>query len=90
MNPRHFISLHDLTSAEFRTLIARAIELKNNRNPDFQPLKGKVLAMIFEKSSTRTRISFEAGMIQLGAISVTAGHSTGTRRTAGRQRQSHF
>ncbi len=64
--PRHFISLNDLSSDEFKALIARAIDLKNNRNPDFQPLKGKVLAMIFEKSSTRTRVSFEAGMAQLG------------------------
>jgi ornithine carbamoyltransferase len=64
--PRHFISLNDLSSDEFRALIARAIDLKNNRNPEFQPLKGKILAMIFEKSSTRTRVSFEAGMAQLG------------------------
>jgi ornithine carbamoyltransferase len=40
--------------------------LKNNRDPDYQPLKGQVLAMIFEKSSTRTRISFEAGMCHFG------------------------
>jgi ornithine carbamoyltransferase len=66
MNPRHFISLHDLTSDEFRSLIRRAITLKNNRDPDYQPLKGQVLAMIFEKSSTRTRISFEAGMSHFG------------------------
>ena len=66
MNPRHFISLLDLSSDEFRTLIQRAIELKNQRNPDFQPLKGQVLAMIFEKSSTRTRISFETGMTHFG------------------------
>ncbi|MGR9115247.1 MAG: ornithine carbamoyltransferase [Gammaproteobacteria bacterium] len=66
MNPRHFISLHDLNRTEFRALINRAIELKKTRDPDYQPLKGKVLAMIFEKSSTRTRISFETGMIQLG------------------------
>ncbi|GAB4264000.1 MAG: ornithine carbamoyltransferase [Methylomicrobium sp.] len=66
MTLRHFISLHDLTPVEFRSLIDRGIELKKNRNPDYQPLKGKVLAMIFEKSSTRTRISFETGMIQLG------------------------
>jgi len=66
MNPRHFISLHDLTSDEFRSLIRRATELKNNRDPDYQPLKGQVLAMIFEKSSTRTRISFEAGMSHFG------------------------
>ncbi|CAA9892117.1 Ornithine carbamoyltransferase [Candidatus Methylobacter favarea] len=66
MNPRHFISLLDLTGEEFRYLISRAIELKNNRDPDYQPLKGQVLAMIFEKSSTRTRISFEAGMTHFG------------------------
>lgn len=66
MQPRHFISLLDLSSDEFRSLISRAIDLKNNRNPDFQPLKGMVLAMIFEKSSTRTRISFETGMTHFG------------------------
>jgi len=66
MNPRHFTSLLDLSSEEFRRLINRAIELKNNRDPDYQPLKGQVLAMIFEKSSTRTRISFEAGMTHFG------------------------
>ncbi len=63
---RHFLSLLDLTSQEFKTLINRAISLKSNRDPDYQPLKGKVLAMIFEKSSTRTRISFETGMIHFG------------------------
>ena len=66
MQPRHFISLLDLSGDEFRTLINRATELKNNRKPDFQPLKGQVLAMIFEKSSTRTRISFETGMTHFG------------------------
>jgi len=70
MKPRHFISLLDLTSDEFRTLIQRAIELKNNRNPDFTPLKGQVLAMIFEKSSTRTRISFETGMTHFGGSAI--------------------
>ncbi|MCK4842182.1 MAG: ornithine carbamoyltransferase [Methylococcales bacterium] len=64
--PRHFISLLDLSTDEFRHLINRATELKKNRDPDFQPLKGQVLAMIFEKSSTRTRISFEAGMTHFG------------------------
>ncbi|CAB9540583.1 Ornithine carbamoyltransferase (EC [Bathymodiolus brooksi thiotrophic gill symbiont] len=70
MKPRHFISLLDLTSDEFRTLIQRAIDLKNNRNPDFTPLKGQVLAMIFEKSSTRTRISFETGMTNFGGSAI--------------------
>jgi len=70
MNPRHFISLLDLSSDEFRGLIQRAIELKNKRAPDFQPLKGQVLAMIFEKSSTRTRISFETGMTHFGGSAI--------------------
>ncbi|MGZ8174303.1 MULTISPECIES: ornithine carbamoyltransferase [Methylobacter] len=66
MNPRHFISLLDLSGDELRSLINRGIVLKNNRDPDYQPLKGQVLAMIFEKSSTRTRISFESGMSHFG------------------------
>jgi ornithine carbamoyltransferase len=70
MNPRHFISLLDLSSDEFRALINRAIELKNKRDPNFQPLKGQVLAMIFEKSSTRTRISFETGMTHFGGSAI--------------------
>jgi ornithine carbamoyltransferase len=66
MNPRHFISLLDLSGDEFHRLINRGIVLKNNRDPEYQPLKGQVLAMIFEKSSTRTRISFESGMSHFG------------------------
>ena len=66
MNPRHFTSLLDLSGEEFRGIINRAIELKNNHDPDYQPLKGRLLAMIFEKSSTRTRISFETGMAHFG------------------------
>ncbi len=70
MPARHFISLLDLSSDEFRSLISRATDLKNTRNPDFQPLKGQVLAMIFEKSSTRTRISFETGMSHFGGSAI--------------------
>ena len=66
MHPRHLTSLNDLSAKEIRQLISRAIELKAAGHSDHQPLKNKVLAMIFEKSSTRTRISFETGMIQLG------------------------
>ncbi len=66
MNLRHFTSIHDLSSDDFRHIIYRAITLKNNRARDYQPLKGQVLAMIFEKSSTRTRISFETGMVHFG------------------------
>lgn len=68
--PRHFISLHDLSKDELRAVISRAIELKKHRDPNYQPLKGKVLAMIFEKSSTRTRISFEAGMAHFGGTAL--------------------
>ncbi len=66
MKPRHFISLLDLTCDEFRSLIARATMLKHVRDRDYQPLKGQVLGMIFEKSSTRTRVSFETGMAHFG------------------------
>lgn len=70
MAPRHFLTLHDLSRNELTGLINRAIELKAQhragKSPENPPLRGKVLAMIFEKSSTRTRVSFEAGMAQLG------------------------
>ena len=66
MKPRHFTSLLDLSSEELRQILNRAIELKSTKNRDYQPLKGQVLAMVFEKSSTRTRISFETGMVHFG------------------------
>lgn len=68
MATRHFLSLLDLTSDELHGVINRAIELK--KAPVSDIFKGKVLAMIFEKSSTRTRISFEAGMSQLGGSAI--------------------
>ena len=69
---RHFLTLTDLSSDEFRQLIHRAIELKAmlHRGEIFEPLKNKVLAMIFEKSSTRTRVSFESGMAQFGGHAI--------------------
>ncbi|CAG7857186.1 ornithine carbamoyltransferase [biofilm metagenome] len=70
MLPRHFISLLDISASEFRALINRAITLKNHRDPEYQPLKGQVLGMIFEKSSTRTRVSFEAGMAHFGGNAI--------------------
>lgn len=68
MATRHFLSLLDLAPAELKQLVDRAIELKamQKRGVIHEPLKNRVLAMIFEKSSTRTRVSFEAGMTQLG------------------------
>jgi ornithine carbamoyltransferase len=66
--PRHFLTLLDLRPDELRQLIERAGELKrlHRAGQPHASLTGKVLAMIFEKSSTRTRVSFEAGMAQLG------------------------
>lgn len=65
---RHFLTLNDLTGDELRGIIGRAIELKAlQREGTPHPLfPGKVLAMIFAKASTRTRVSFEAGMAQFG------------------------
>ncbi len=69
---RHFLSLLDLEPAGLNRLIDRAIELKSMRKQQvaWQPLSGMVLGMIFEKSSTRTRVSFEAGMAQLGGSAI--------------------
>lgn len=66
MAARHFLRLGDLTSAELHALIARASELKAGKDADRRPLAGRTLAMLFTKSSTRTRVSFETGMHQLG------------------------
>jgi ornithine carbamoyltransferase len=65
---RHFLALHDYTRAELDSLFSLALELKEKRRKrvDHRLLAGKTLAMIFEKSSTRTRVSFEAGIFQLG------------------------
>ncbi|MCK9504913.1 MAG: ornithine carbamoyltransferase [Porticoccaceae bacterium] len=72
MATRHFLTLTDLSVAELKALIARAIELKTQRRngTETKPLAGKVLGMIFEKASTRTRVSFEAGMAQLGGSAI--------------------
>lgn len=69
---RHFLSLLDLTTKELRTLIERAITLKAilHRHEPHEYLRGRSLALIFEKSSTRTRVSFEAGITQLGGNSM--------------------
>ncbi|MEE4563311.1 ornithine carbamoyltransferase [Paenibacillus polymyxa] len=65
---RDFLELDDYSPEEIQYLIDLAIEIKRkHKNGEvYQPLKGKTLGLIFEKSSTRTRVSFEVGMYQLG------------------------
>lgn len=72
MTTRHFLTLLDLSSEELLWIIRRATELKQMQHDGivYEPLKNKVLGMIFEKSSTRTRVSFEAGMTQLGGSAI--------------------
>jgi ornithine carbamoyltransferase len=63
---RHFISIHDLTAAQVESIFDLTAQLKREPRRFANALAGKSMAMIFEKSSTRTRVSFEVGMTQLG------------------------
>ena len=69
---RHFLTLFDFSGDELRSLIRRGIELKTMRRAGLtqEPFKNRVLGMIFEKSSTRTRVSFEAAMAQSGGNAI--------------------
>ena len=62
---RHFLTLLDLSPDELNNVISEAIKYKKELRSGNHPerMKNKVLGMIFEKSSTRTRVSFEAGII---------------------------
>ncbi len=70
--PRHFLQLRDFSREEFDYLFARTRWIKERfkRYELYQPLRDRTLAMVFEKASTRTRVSFEAGMNQLGGIAI--------------------
>ncbi|ALP54878.1 ornithine carbamoyltransferase [Candidatus Tenderia electrophaga] len=72
MAARHFITLMDFTPDELQGLIQRAIELKRMQGSGaiYEPLKNKVLGMVFEKSSTRTRVAFETAMAQCGGHAI--------------------
>ena len=72
MAARHFLTLLDLSPTELMTVLNRAIELKKmcTEGVVYEPFRGKVLGMIFEKSSTRTRVSFESGMAQFGGSAI--------------------
>ena len=65
MMTKHFLNLKDLPSDEIKSIVSNALEMKKNSASNLK-LQGKYLGLIFEKSSTRTRISFEVAMNQLG------------------------
>ncbi|MGJ9459558.1 ornithine carbamoyltransferase [Oceanobacillus sp. CF4.6] len=69
---RDFLTLADYTQNEINYLLDLADYIKKQKQEGiaFEPLKGKTLGMIFEKSSTRTRVSFEAGIYQLGGLGI--------------------
>src|SRR5699024_10961585 len=68
LQEKNFLTLADFSKEELMYLIQFAVELKKKQKQGtpHRLLEGKTLAMIFEKSSTRTRVSFESGMFQLG------------------------
>src|SRR5688500_6712437 len=66
MRHKDFIEIHDHTADEVRELFELARDMKADAKKFSDGLQGQTLAMIFEKSSTRTRVSFEVGMFQLG------------------------
>ncbi|OPY05434.1 MAG: Ornithine carbamoyltransferase [Syntrophaceae bacterium PtaB.Bin038] len=69
---KDFLSVYDLTRRDFDRIFSHAANLKTMLKDGivYQPLAGKTLGMIFDKSSTRTRLSFEAGMYQLGGLAI--------------------
>jgi len=70
--PRHYLSVSDLSREELRNILTRADEIKRLLRAGDRPalFHGRVLVMVFEKSSTRTRVSFEAGMAKLGGHAI--------------------
>ena len=72
LSKKYLTSIEDLTEGEILNLISHAIELKKNKggNSSNQTLAGKTLALMFEKPSTRTRLSFETAMFQLGGNAI--------------------
>ncbi len=65
VHPKHFLDLDQFDSATLRAILDRGLAFKQGRGEP-EPLKGKTLVLIFEKPSTRTRVSFEVGMQELG------------------------
>jgi ornithine carbamoyltransferase len=74
---RHFLSLRDFSAEEILAILELAHQVKRRRRDGeaFLPMRGKIMAMIFQKPSLRTRVSFEAGMFQMGGSSLYLGPS---------------
>jgi len=72
--PKHFLDLHHFDTATLRAILDDAARMKRDRAAYADRLRGRTLAMIFEKPSTRTRVSFEVGMQQLGGSVVVLKH----------------
>lgn len=66
MKPRHFLSSDDVSAEEQTELIRRARELKETRRAHPRPLEGRSIGLLFEKPSTRTRVSFDVAVFELG------------------------
>ena len=67
---RDFLTLLDVTPEELSKLLQRSLEMKQSPDPSHCPLLGKSVGILFEKASTRTRVSFEVGIHQLGGQSI--------------------
>ena len=73
--PKHFLDLDQFDGATLRKQLALGMAFKTGASENPRPLEGKTLAMIFEKASTRTRVSFDVGMRQLGGETIVLDHT---------------
>jgi len=84
--PRHFLDVDDLSEEELFAVLDRADEYKRavGAGEDHADLSGQTLGMLFQKASTRTRVSFETGMTQLGGHAIFLGKTTSSSGGANR------